>query len=281
MKICHFKQFMHILEKGMLRRSLFLLVVFSLFWTIFVQIHPAFAQTPVSSNNTSSLGIATYLSIKGDNITTGRIVSFANNGYILSKIAYDPLTIGVVTQNPAVAIVATESATYPVVSYGDAYVLVSGENGAIKKNDLVTTSTTPGVGMKAIHSGYVIGSALEDFSPKSKSDIGLVLVSLNIHYFANRITVQTSLLDIFNLSAEATYEQPTTVFKYFIAALVVVLSFAFGFWFFGQTANRGIEAIGRNPLASRMIQLGIVLNVVITVVIIAAGLVVAFFVLRF
>ncbi len=239
-----------------------------------------FTQHIYAQDATSSLGIATYLPISGENITTGKIVSSASNGYKLSALDYDPLVIGVVTTSPAVAIVTKGQNTYPVVSSGDAYVLVSGKNGAIKKGDLITASTTPGVGMKAKHSGFVVGTAITDFQPKSATDIQQLPVALNVHYFTSRVTVSASLFDILNISSAATYEQPVTVFKYFIAALIVVLSFVFGFWFFGQTANRGIEAIGRNPLASRIIQIGIVLNVAITIGILATGVIVAYFVIR-
>lgn len=236
-----------------------------------------FAQT---SQDTSSLGIANDLSIRNSNVESGDIISFSNNGYILSKIAYDPLVVGVVTKNPAIAIVGNNQNTYPVVSTGNAYVNVSGMGGAIKPGDLITTSTIPGIGQKANHSGYVIGSSEDSFSPKSSSDIGQVNVSLNIHYFSNRVTVSSSLLDVLSLTSTATYEDPATVFKYFVAGVVVVISVVFGFIFFGRTANRGIEALGRNPLAGKIIQLGIFLNVLITIAIIAGGLVVAYFILR-
>jgi F0F1-type ATP synthase membrane subunit c/vacuolar-type H+-ATPase subunit K len=71
-----------------------------------------------------------------------------------------------------------------------------------------------------------------------------------------------------------------TVFKYFIAALIVFASFFFGFYIFGRVAGKGVEALGRNPLASKMIEMGIVMNVVITVVIILSGLGLALVILR-
>jgi len=52
-----------------------------------------------------------------------------------------------------------------------------------------------------------------------------------------------------------------------------------GFVAFGRVAGRGVEALGRNPLAARVIQLGIFLNVFITVAIIAAGILVAILIL--
>ncbi len=229
---------------------------------------------------TNSLSVATYVPITGSNISTGKLVSATDSGYKLSTRAYDPLVIGVVTDAPAVAIVIPQKDSYPVASAGNTYVLVSASNGKIKKGDLITTSTIPGVGMKATHSGFVIGTALTDFAPNNVNDVIQLPVSISIHYFTSRVTVTNSIFDVLTLSATATYEEPTKVLKYFIAALIIVLSFLFGFWFFGQTANRGIEAIGRNPLAGKIIQMGIILNVAITIAIIAAGVIMAFFVIR-
>ncbi|MGI5826506.1 MAG: hypothetical protein ACOX50_03780 [Patescibacteria group bacterium] len=87
-------------------------------------------------------------------------------------------------------------------------------------------------------------------------------------------------MDILKLSSLATYEEPRTVFKYVMAALVVVLSFVLGFLSFGRVASRGIEALGRNLLAGKMIQFGIIVNVAITIAIVASGLGVALFILR-
>ncbi|MDE2589496.1 MAG: hypothetical protein KGL95_07500, partial [Patescibacteria group bacterium] len=264
------------------RIARFLLYLSLIFVSIFSLDLPAFAQQTTQDKPSlgSSLGIATYITIKGKGITDGSVISFSSTGYVLSKLAYDALMIGVVTTTPAVAIVEDTSNSYPVVSSGNTYVNVTGESGMIKKGDLITTSQTPGYGMKADRSGYVVGTALQDFPGKSINDIGKIAVAVNIHYFASRPKAQASLFDVFNLAAIATYEEPTTVFKYFAALLIVVFSFIFGFWFFGRAANRGIEAIGRNPLAGKTIQMGILMNVIISVAIIVAGLVVSFFVLR-
>jgi F0F1-type ATP synthase membrane subunit c/vacuolar-type H+-ATPase subunit K len=269
---------------GTAARSLWWLSIFVLAFTftLLIKVTPAVAQQATGNNPSlgSSLGIATYISIKGKDITDGSIISFGSAGYVLSKIAYDPLMIGIVTTTPAVAIVEDTVNAYPVVSSGNTNVNVTGENGVIKKGDLITTSTTPGYGQKGDRSGYVIGSALQDFPGKTSNDVGKIAVAVNIHYFSTKPKTQASLFDVFNLAAIATYEEPTTVFKYFAALLIVVFSFIFGFWFFGRAANRGIEAIGRNPLAGKTIQMGILMNVMLSVAIIIAGLVVSFFVLR-
>lgn len=228
-----------------------------------------------------SLGIANYLQINGSNVKDGSIVSSSQGGYTLSKTEYDPRVVGVVAKNPAVSFNLDASApnTYPVVTAGNVLINVTSQNGSIKKGDLLTTSKLPGVGMKATNTGYVLGTALADYQASSKTAVGQIPVSLNLHYSYTSARLKTSLLDIAQLSVLATYESPVMVFRYFIAGVVVVLSIIFGFMSFGRVASLGVEALGRNPLASRFINFGIVINTVITIFIILGGVAIAYFVL--
>jgi F0F1-type ATP synthase membrane subunit c/vacuolar-type H+-ATPase subunit K len=228
----------------------------------------------------TSFGVANYLPIEQQNVKDGAIIVSSNGRYQLATREYDSQMIGVVTENAAIVFKVEGDSQTPVVANGNAYVLVSGQNGAIKRGDLITASTTPGIGMKATKSGYVLGSALEDFNSTNPKEAKKINVALNIRYNSFKTKVSQSLFDVLNLSAIATTEEPTTVFKYFLAGLIMILAFVIGFFSFGRIANTGIEALGRNPLASRMIQLGIMLNVLITIAIIASGLVMAYFVIR-
>lgn len=228
----------------------------------------------------TSFGVANYLPVADNNAKDGAIISSMGGKYVLSNTEYDSHVIGVVSENAAVVFQVEGDTSTPVVSNGNAFVLVSTINGSIKKGDLITTSTTKGIGMKATKSGYVLGSALEDYTNTDTRAVKKINVALNIRYNSFKTNVSRSLSDILNLSAIATTEEPTVVFKYFLAGLILVLAFVIGFFSFGRIANTGIEALGRNPLAARMIQLGIVFNVLITIAIIASGLVMAYFVLR-
>jgi len=261
-------------------KSALLLRVFTLLFLISLALFN-FAFTVNAQD--ASFGIANYFPIKDKGVKGGSIVSFSSTGYFLSKTPYDAMMVGVVTDTPAISLqVEGVSGTYPVLSKGEAYVNVSGEGGAIKKGDPITSSSSPGVGMKADRSGYIIGSALEDFSSQNAKEVKEIAVSLNMRYFSSQktSTSKAGIFDIFNLSAMATYEQPTVVLKYFIAGILVVFSCVLGFVSFGRIANTGIEALGRNPLAGRMIQIGIFFNVLITIAIILTGFVIAYFVLR-
>ncbi len=229
----------------------------------------------------SSFGIANPTTVQDKIVRDGDVVSATEGGYSLAKSSYDPRLYGVVTINPAVAFNTNEEGKrYPVVSSGNTYVNISTINGAVKKGDPITSSPIPGVGMKATESGYILGYALEDFKSDDPREIKRVKVQVDTQFFAPLSSGPRSrLLDIFRLSAIATYEKPLTVLRYLVAAIIVIISFVLGFFAFGRVASVGVEALGRNPLAARMIQLGIVMNVFITIMIIGAGLVIAYLIL--
>lgn len=240
------------------------------------------AQIPHVLAQDSALGVANNYQVSGENITNGSLVSSSPSGYILSQMAYDPVVVGVVQDKPAIIFNTPNDNVkkYPIVSMGNVYVNVSTIGGPITKGDLITTSTIPGVGMKAGRNGYVLGTALDNYANTDPKKYQPILVSLNLHYYSAKSTVKSNLFDIVNLSTIATYEEPLTVFKYFIAALVVILSMVFGLTFFGRVAAHGVDALGRNPLAGKMIQLGILLNVIITAIITISGLGLAYFIIR-
>jgi hypothetical protein len=230
-----------------------------------------------------SLSVASMYEIPGK-VNDGDIVIVnATHGFAISKTNYHPSIFGVVSKNAAVIFSSeipesTKSANlYPVSISGKTNVNVSTINGNIKKGDFITSSTKQGVGMKAARSGYVVGSALENYSGKSN---GQIEIMINAHYENMSPSVGSSLLDVFQLTSIATYEQPLTVFKYFVALLIILLAFLIGFIIFGRIAGIGVEALGRNPLAHTKIQTGIIINTAITLGVIAAGLILAVVILK-
>ncbi|MDO8335482.1 MAG: hypothetical protein Q7T74_01715 [Candidatus Saccharibacteria bacterium] len=241
-------------------------------------VSPAFSQ----EEQNISLGIANYVTISGKDIKDGDIITSSEKGYFKSKTPYDPLVIGVISIKPALSIniEGSQESSYPVITSGNVEVNVSSINGDIKEGDLITSSSIPGAGMKANQTGYIIGRALDPYSSRDKSAIGKINIVLNLHYSYSSSKTPSRISDILNLSVLATYESPSAVFKYVVAGIIILLSFILGVFSFGRVANTGVEALGRNPLAGKMIQLGIVFNVLITLSIIAAGFVMAFLIIR-
>jgi hypothetical protein len=260
---------------------------FAVFFLFFlINSSSTFAQNAPASNtgttdNTVAIGISRAIEIKDKDVKDGNIISSSEKGAILSVTPYDPQVMGVISSDAAIVLNASQTPSgQPVVSVGTAFVLVSTKDGEIKKGDFITTSIVPGVGVKAKKSGYVIGVALADYSNSDATKFGKIPIDLNLHYFNSKPTLAGSLSDIFKLALLSTKEGPSAFFKYLVAAFVAIGSFAFGFFSFARTAAKGVEALGRNPAAGKIIHLGIIFNISITVSIIFAGLVVAFLILR-
>ncbi|MGE5041441.1 MAG: hypothetical protein ACM3IJ_00890 [Candidatus Levyibacteriota bacterium] len=229
-------------------------------------------------------GVATYVQISDKTVKNGDIVSIGPKEYSLAKIPYDSLIGGVVALDPALSIDLTGGAkSYPIVTTGKALVNVNTSNGPIKIGDLITASTTPGVGMRSIQPGYVIGNAQENYSEKDPKKVKAIQVVLDTRYGyppVPGVGAGSKILEIFNLTAAASYQQPSLFIKYAISAFIVIVTFVIGFFTFGRIASNGITALGRNPLAGRMIEVGIVLNVLIALAIVFSGLFLAYLIIR-
>lgn len=262
-------------------KTLFFLVLLFLFLSTS---EFAFAQSANNSGQVdaaATLGVAHMVGVKDPNVKDGSVLSSSPKGAILTTFPYDSLVIGVVSRDAGIILSSNDDTnSVPVIADGIVYVLVSTDQGDIKKQDLLTTSTIPGVAVKSRRSGYVLGYALEDYSSNDPKKIGKIAVNLSLHYYNSRPTLAGTLTDILKIALLPSDSSPAPIFKYIVAALVVLGSFALGFISFGRTAAKGVEALGRNPSASAMIHLGIIFNVAIVIAIILAGLVVAFFILR-
>ena len=125
-----------------------------------------------------------------DSIEPGDIVTIntaLSAGVQKSSRAYDAQAIGVVSTVPGLVLqdelgIGSEGRAVPVALSGRIPVKVSIENGRVKAGDYLTSSSVPGVAMKATKSGIVIGQALQDFSYQDDK-IGLVLTFVKNTYF--------------------------------------------------------------------------------------------------
>jgi hypothetical protein len=98
----------------------------------------------------------------------GTIVSFdaaTTSAVRISDHAYDNKVAGVLSRLSRTVLGNDQQSTVRVAISGRTMVTVSSQNGAIAVGDPITTSDTPGVGMKATRPGYIIGRAVEAFDP--------------------------------------------------------------------------------------------------------------------
>lgn len=245
------------------------------------------AQTTTTSPNLTfeSLGIASYINLPDfATIPDGSIISHTESRYGMSQTPADKNMVGVYDTEPALAF-EPELTTdlVPIITTGVVEVLVNNSGGAIQTGDIITSSTTPGVGMKASRSGFILGVAQAAYDSPEPGQIP-VLLDIKFVYGADtpdseRIT--SRLLTILSASSIAALEDPAVAFRTLVGSIILILALVIAFITFARIAQKGIDALGRNPLAGRMIGLGIVLNVAVSILIILGGIAGAYFVISF
>lgn len=229
-----------------------------------------------------SQAIALAISLTDEQANEGDIIVLTENGYQISTSADQTNIVGIVNFNPPVLIKdkifqGNEDYT-PVITSGVTPANVSTSNGEIKTGDLLTVSGTKGTAEKSVGAGYVLGKALEDFNSSTNGKINVfVEIYFNSLGEQNEGTDENAsgIFGLFQISTQEVYKEPAKALRYLIASIIIIASFIFGFASFGSIARNGIEALGRNPMASGRIQLGIFFNSMIAISIIAAGVIFA------
>jgi len=222
--------------------------------------------------------VAKNLEIADSEASFGDIISETEEGLYRSSDPYDSNMVGVASDSSVLIFGRPGDSIFPVVFSGEAMVKVSDKNGEIKKGDYITSSTDPGTGQKAVSSGFVLGRAEEDFSGES----GLVKVEVNIQH-VDLDPTKVSPLGLFTrvMNALGEPENVPEVLRYIFAALLGGGSFFAGFFAFVKSLQRGVEAVGRNPLAKESIRFAMFLNLTGIVILTLAGLGLTMFIILY
>ena len=257
-------------------------IFFVFFFGVLLLSYSSFAKAQNSPS-----GQATEVSILGSNSQNGSIVSLTNKGYELSTVIYDNSIVGVVNTDPDIVYkyITVENNPVPLTVSGETYILVSNSPDLIKTGDYITSSSVAGVGQKALTDGMVVGRALEDavYGPQNTALV-FAQVAPQIYMQSPGSSAQGLTRKIINAlsalvvsSESAASKEPSKTFRYLLSVIAVVLSVVFGFLIFGRVALRGLEALGRNPMAGKVITFGIVINATLTILITLLGLVLSYF----
>ncbi len=255
------------------------IIVLTLVFVFPVSHHGSLVKAASEENMSSGLAITLPID---ESVKDGAIISLGPKSYTASKIEYDPSMIGVVAQNPALSLQSKNDSaknTKLVIASGKAYVLVSVIKGPIKINDFITTSPIEGIGQKATSNGFVIGNALESYNNSDPKKIGKILVSVNPRYNAGFISLRSNLIQLLKGATAANVLSPLASLRYLLAAIISAAAFILGFIYFGKVARSSTEAMGRNPLAGRTIQINTIFNLILTIIIIFVGLAIAYLIL--
>lgn len=219
--------------------------------------------------------VASNIEVDDPDAGPGDILTREGDKIVRSRTPYDDNLFGVVVENPSVVLNKESADTLPLISYGEALVRVSDANGKIKQGDFITSSTTAGVGQRAKESGFVVGRALEDLQDSEE----VITVFVNIQYRNVEGRPTFGRIFSFLLTSLEKPENLPEVLRYIFALIVGGGSFFLGFITFGRSLRNGVEAIGRNPLASTSIQMALVLNLAGITILTAAGIALALFVI--
>lgn len=217
----------------------------------------------------------------------------ARGGLQRSSIQYDNRMFGILQDDPLIVLRTQDNGgtQRPIVRNGDAVVNVTDLNGPIHPGDYITSSPIPGKGMQANESGYTIGIATSEVTPISTTTfegrqltVGQVNVGLRIEY-AELSTARSAnrLFETLNAAFFRNAEDPekfTVVVRYVIAGIVALVFFLISFFGFTRSITRGVEAIGRNPLARHSIQVSILIHLGLTIAVSLIGLVIVFLIIR-
>src|SRR3989338_7264064 len=269
-----------------MRKVLFLSLVF---WVWLLTPKPILAQVP-------DFAIATTYSIPEKDlkeIEDGDILSITAKENILERTAdpYDEKMFGVYVTNPQI-VFRKAGNNLPVARVGEVDVNVTTLSGPIVRGEFITSSKIAGKGQKAsLAEGYLLVIALSDFSEKDGTELKIE----NKSYRQGKIKVATrigpSSLSAINTSGGflgtaiqvglsffslvSANKKAEKIFRYIMSALVAIISILGGIYFFGRNVTKGIESIGRNPLARATIQTMIIINVVLIGLVSLGGIVLA------
>ena len=142
----------------------------------------------------------------------GDVVSIApdndSKGILLkSNKSYDSKLVGVISTNPGVVLGSIDGDTgksdkRQLALAGRVPVKIDPESEPIEVGDFLTSSIKPGFAKKATESGYVIGKALEKWTPSTGSGPSAIEVFINLIYKQERSEIETLKDDVRILKEE-------------------------------------------------------------------------------
>ncbi len=221
-------------------------------------------------------------------VSDGTLVSLVEGVYVIADLDNLDDLAGVINFNPQLEIdTVGDPLALPLVKSGIAYVRVSSENGPISMGAVLSLSSQSGVAALATGSRLTtLGRTMESFDGEGEGLIKVDVAIQNPVGLMNSEGMKTvdvareSFFELFKVFQNASQVPAPQAFKFVLAGLVLLATILFGFFTFGRVAQRGVEAIGRNPLAKNTILVGLIINVAISITVIFSGLVAAYYIIR-
>jgi hypothetical protein len=208
----------------------------------------------------------------------------------------------VVAANDSPVTLSDENATKQqvfIATTGRYEVLVSNQNGVIKKDDYVSVSALAGIGMKATGSqSRILGKALTSFDGKTNTvgqttvknsggkeiPITLGMVGVEIAVGHNPVEAKKDSvipgLEHLQQVAGTVADKPITPAQLYASMLVMLLAGAIAGAILYAGIRTSMIAIGRNPLAKSSVTKNLLSVVITSVIILIIGIVAVYLILK-
>jgi hypothetical protein len=186
-----------------------------------------------------------------------------------------------------------------VATTGRYNVLVSNQNGAIKKDDYITISSLAGVGMKASgKQSRIVGKALSGFDGKNnvngqttiktsdKKDlpIALGLIALEVNIGHNPIEERADSivpgLEVLQRAAGAIVDKDVAPAQIYISMVALIVTAIISGSILYAGVRTSMVAIGRNPLAKKSVTRNLLSVVITSVIILIIGITAVYLILK-
>lgn len=249
----------------------------------------------VSKNQTfGALGIGTTYEVNDDQAIDGDVLCLggpeAGGKLARCQKPFDETMFGVLADDPSVVLRQSEKGK-TVIQQGRALVNATTLGGSIKTGDYVTTSAVTGKAQKAQELlGYILGKSLSNLSendgkPLSYNGKNLKEAQIEISLAIGPLGVlpRGTFLDKIGFTLVRGTQTPAAAglfLRYVTAGLLVILVGFFAFNNFGRNITKGMESIGRNPLAKNQIQFVIIINTVLIAATIIGAIFLALIIIR-
>lgn len=206
-------------------------------------------------------------------IVSGALVSLRSdeaNAIELTTVENLDKIVGIAGENALIEL-SNEDGTVQVVTTGDATALVSDINGEVRAGDKITVSPIAGVGMKALTSTLIIGTAQADLSGVSTQTrsiknkdgrdqevhIGAIPILVDKVFYEvidqQGMFVPPALQDFANSLAG----RAVSPIRVMIAGILILFVFVAALILLYSSVRSSIISIGRNPLSEHAVRKGL------------------------
>lgn len=191
----------------------------------------------------------------------------------------------VVNKNDSPVTISSEDQKYFVASTGPYEVLVTDENGPIKKGNYISISSSSGIGALALESQeYVIGIATSDFNGGGdaigsagdegrKANVGRINVDVALAKNPNaKVPQKDKIPDAVQKFARAVADKPVSNVRIYIGMAIFLAAAAIAGTMLYSGVRNTIISIGRNPLSKASIYKGLVQVILLALIIFIVGI---------